>query len=341
MTFPTAKAILDREFAEEGWDGYEIQLLGGEPLLNFDLIKKMAEYIFEICGRTDVRLFIVTNGTVLTPEMKSWLQARKERIVCGLSIDGIREAHNKSRSNSFDMIDLDFFAKTWPTQVCRMTLHSSNIEHFAQGVIFLTEQGFNVAAAFAQGGTCWVCDEVFTIFQNELIKLREYYIQHPEKKLVDMLDVNFGALAVPMRNRDRRWCGAGGTLSSYDLSGRRYPCHTFAPVSIGKRAEEYVEKTVESLNYRTDEICRDCAFLALCPTCMGMNISDRGEAGKRDRTMCRMHKARFLAASQLAFLRRYANRSDSKLSIDEFRELTGIAKVQRVFGVEITLPEGI
>ncbi len=337
MSFSTAKSILDKEFADDGWDGYEIQLLGGEPLLNFDLIRQIDEYVFETCGRTDTRLFIVTNGTLLTEERKAWLESRKHRVVCGLSVDGVREAHNKSRSQSFDLIDLDFFARVWPKQACRMTLHSSNIEHFAESVIFLMERGFPVSAAFAQG-LDWITDEVLAVFSHELVRLTEYYLQHPEAKLVDLLDVDFRRTAVDLKDRDQHWCGAGSSLSSYDSSGRCFPCHTFASVSAGEDAERYAGVTVETLNYRVDPHCRDCVCLPVCSTCMGMNLMTRGEAGKRDHTMCLMHKARFLAASRLKYLRNFASRSGSVLTGEEFAELAGIARVQQAFGTEASTP---
>ena len=46
MTFETAKEILDRAYADmDGYESMVIELHGGEPFLNFTLIKKIDEYV--------------------------------------------------------------------------------------------------------------------------------------------------------------------------------------------------------------------------------------------------------------------------------------------------------
>ena len=46
MTFETAKGVIDWIFQNvpENKNGIEINIIGGEPLLEFDLIKEMVEY---------------------------------------------------------------------------------------------------------------------------------------------------------------------------------------------------------------------------------------------------------------------------------------------------------
>lgn len=48
MNFNTAKKILDYSFSQmDGYDGMTIELHGGEPFLNFSLIKKIDAYVME------------------------------------------------------------------------------------------------------------------------------------------------------------------------------------------------------------------------------------------------------------------------------------------------------
>lgn len=339
MDFETAKKILDRELADTNWDYYEIQLMGGEPLLNFNLIKEIDKYIFEICNRKDVRVFTVTNGTLMDKEKQKWFAERKHRAICGLSIDGIREAHNRSRFNSFDQIPIDYFVKTWPDQDCRMTLHSSNIDNFAEGVEFLESKGFTIQGAFAQGIE-WITEDTLHIFERELTKLVKYYLEHPEKKVIDLLNVNFAALAAPIKDKDSQSCGAGKELCSYNIDGKRYPCHSLTPVSTGDSAEMYTDKTAEDFDFHTDPHCIDCVFLPCCSTCLGINLRDRGNAGLRDLSLCELNKARFRAASQLTFLRKYIGKT-GELTAEEFRELAGIARVQASSCTTLDLPKEI
>lgn len=172
---------------------------------------------------------------------QKWFAERKHRTICWLSIDGIREAHNRSRCDSFDKIPLDYFIKTWPNQDCQMTLHSSNIDSFVEGVKFLESKGFTIQGAFAQGIE-WITEGTLHIFERELVKLVEYYLENPERKVIDLLNVNFAALAAPFKDKDSRTCGAGKELCSYNVDGRRYPCCSLTPVSTGDSSDMYVEK---------------------------------------------------------------------------------------------------
>ena len=339
MDFRTAKKIIDFEFSNNNWDNYEIQLMGGEPLLNFELIQELDHYIFDVCGQNNARIFIVTNGTLMDENKQKWFASRKHRVICGLSIDGIRTAHNKSRSNSFDLIPIDYFHRIWPQQDCRMTLHTSNIRDFAAGVKFLEEKGFSIQVAFAQGIE-WVTPDIINIFKCELHKLVDYYLKNTDKQVIDLLKVNFSALAVPLKDKDQPFCGAGQELCSYNIDGKCYPCHTLTPISVGSNLEMFKDMTVADFKYSTDPYCRDCIFLACCSTCLGINLRDRGHAGLRDHSLCELHKARFCAASQIVFMRKYAGRT-GKLSVDDYRELVGIARVQSACGAEIVLPQEI
>lgn len=48
MTFETAKKIIDKEFEEvSDKDFIQVEFFGGEPFLNFDLIKEVVEYVNE------------------------------------------------------------------------------------------------------------------------------------------------------------------------------------------------------------------------------------------------------------------------------------------------------
>lgn len=72
---------------------------GGEPLLNFDIMKKTVTYIRErekmghFKGRVEIR--IVTNASLMTPEMAKFIAEQK--ITSIVSIDGTREIHNQMR----------------------------------------------------------------------------------------------------------------------------------------------------------------------------------------------------------------------------------------------------
>lgn len=95
-----------------------ITFYGGEPLMNFDLIKKCVEYTKEKCP--SVYMFnITTNGMLLKGEKADFLYENGFSI--SVSIDGNKENHDRNRvtengSGSFDIVynNIKEFQKKYP-----------------------------------------------------------------------------------------------------------------------------------------------------------------------------------------------------------------------------------
>lgn len=89
MSLETAKKAVDLSFKSSSIDDLiEFGFFGGEPLLKFDLIRKIVAYIREKEQQQlrAVRMQITTNGTLITPEILSFI--KKENIGLCFSIDG-------------------------------------------------------------------------------------------------------------------------------------------------------------------------------------------------------------------------------------------------------------
>ncbi|MBF0651080.1 radical SAM protein [Dysgonomonas sp. GY75] len=103
-------ALLQRTYERQQTD-YDktITFYGGEPLLNYDIIKFFIEEI-ELIKRTeywpdDVRFAIITNGSLLTSEIIEFLKAN--RISIGISYDIDKSAHsNRISKNNKDTFDI-------------------------------------------------------------------------------------------------------------------------------------------------------------------------------------------------------------------------------------------
>lgn len=72
-----------------------IMLVGGEPLMRFDTIKQIVEYCALNSGDISVRYVIPTNGTLITPEVASYIATHNMSV--GVSIDGIEKYHDENR----------------------------------------------------------------------------------------------------------------------------------------------------------------------------------------------------------------------------------------------------
>ena len=142
MSFETAKLIIDNELATSN-DGetYEIEFFGGEPFLNFKLIKEIVEYVKSTYSHLKVYFNASTNGTLIHGEIKEWLLNNKDIFAPGLSLDGTREMHNLNRpfknSNigSYDFIDIDFF-RSYENAHAKMTVSPATLPKMTEGMIF-------------------------------------------------------------------------------------------------------------------------------------------------------------------------------------------------------------
>ncbi len=81
-----------------GFDTYGFHFYGGEPLLNFKVIRQIVRQTESIASKTgiDTDYHITTNGTLITPEIADFME--KHRFQVYLSIDGDEKTHNEERT---------------------------------------------------------------------------------------------------------------------------------------------------------------------------------------------------------------------------------------------------
>lgn len=101
MDFELAKKAIDF-YIEHSSDSKTITIgfYGGEPLIEFELIKKCISYVENMSEGKETLFNITTNGTLLTEEIVQFLEQHK--VVLRISLDGPKEIHDKSRRFAFN-----------------------------------------------------------------------------------------------------------------------------------------------------------------------------------------------------------------------------------------------
>ena len=309
MTLETAKKIIRNEaLATKGESLIEFDFFGGEPFLNFELIKQIDDYIKnELDIPIYYRLFATTNGTLVHGEIQEWLLDRKSYFYVGLSYDGTPNMQDTNRSNSSKYIDLKFFCDNYPDQDIKMTISQESLHTLADGVIYLHEKGFLVSCNLAYG-IDWSDTSNRKVLERELHKLMNYYFEHPEVTPCSMLDGTLTNVANSfMKQKMIRYCGAGIGTWAYHIDGEKYPCTSFLPVSIGADNAKTSQKIVF---YNSDipiecveEKCRSCVIQSVCPTCYGANYAATGNIYKHDENYCALTKIIIKARSYFQAMR--------------------------------------
>lgn len=98
MPWEIAKATVDHLIRNSGSrPNLQVTFFGGEPLLNYEVMRQIVEYCRGIEKTTPKRFTfeLITNGTLLTAEITDWIVS--EKFLLFVSIDGWKEMHNYNR----------------------------------------------------------------------------------------------------------------------------------------------------------------------------------------------------------------------------------------------------
>jgi len=295
MSYDTAKKCIDWIFHNipDYAEGVEIGFIGGEPLLEFDLLKNIVSYTCNKYHGKDFIFFLTTNGTVLNDEMKEWFSIRKNCFVLGLSLDGARETHNANRCGSFDMIDFDFFLNNWPEQGVKMTLSEFSLSNLANDIKFIHSLGFKriTGVNFAESYFNWSKDEYIGILISQLEELVKFYVDNDFLEINQMLGANLHICEIKNKEK-KKWCGIGVGTIFFDTDGKRYPCPFVTPMTFSE-AELNDILTTDFYNepYFVEDFCfNECYIYPICPTCAGANYLDYKTFKTRNKKSCRIRK---------------------------------------------------
>ena len=334
MTFDTAKKVVDKIFAERPIDctGIKVGFIGGEPLLEFELMKQLCEYAWQTHHEIPYLMYATTNGTLLTQEMKEWFVKNLKRFQLGLSLDGAKRTQDLNRSNSFDKIDIPFFQKYYLGQGVKMTLSEHSLETLSDDIIFIHKLGFDVKGAnLAEGEFNWNQEKYLPVVARELKKLVNFYVENPDVKVCQFFDKNL-ALCESQNRTKKKYCGTGTTAVFFDIDGCEYLCPFITPMTFSEEEIAGIKKTdfTDAENFVDDECFKNCYAYPLCPSCAGSNYKLCGTFSKHERGKCRITKLIALFAAELYAQRIYRKQvqyDDAKL----FHTIEAIKKIKALY----------
>lgn len=285
MSYEVGKKALDFLIANSGNRvNLEVDFFGGEPLMNFDVVKDLVAY-----GRSQEKLHnkkfrftLTTNGVLLSDEVMEF--ANKEMANVVLSIDGRKEIHDKMRptrngKGSYDII-IDKFKKmaelrNQTNYYVRGTFTHFNTD-FSKDVLHLADLGFKQISMEPVVATE---DAEYAIREEDLPQLFEEY-DALAKEMVErekagkgfnffhfMIDLSGG----PCLYKRLSGCGSGTEYLAVTPWGDLYPCHQFVGMQdfcLGN-VDEGIQKTevvdeFKLCNVYAKEKCRDCFARFYC-----------------------------------------------------------------------------
>lgn len=296
MTFETAKKCIDWIFThipDYATGGVEVGFIGGEPLIEFELLKQIYSYTSATYPDIEHIFYATTNGTLLNSEMKEWFSAHNKDFILGLSLDGAKETHDANRSNSFDRIDFDFFLKNWAYQGIKMTLSEYSLPRLAENIKFAHSLGFKRinGVNLAEGDFDWSKDEYISILIPQLSELVDFYVENDNLILNQMFDKKL-FYCERRDEKPRKWCGIGTGCVFFDTDGERYPCSFITPMTYDEKDLHDILNTDFSneSNFVDDGCAENCYIYPMCPICYGANYLNCKTFKIRDKSRCRLQK---------------------------------------------------
>lgn len=256
----------------------EIDFFGGEPLLNFKVIKKLVSYGQERAKKAgkELKLTLTTNGVLLNEEVQQFLIENQMAAV--LSLDGRPEVHDSMRPFPGNSGSYEQVVKAFQTYVqkqppggyyIRGTFTRHNLD-FSQDVLHMAQLGFrdiSVEPVVAGNDTDYAFkEEDVSVIMAEYERLtRELLARLNAGQPLNFFHFNIDLEGGPCLPKRLAGCGAGYEYLAVTPEGDLYPCHQFVGkpefllgnVQDGVQGQEIIESFRQAHIYNKED-CVNC-----------------------------------------------------------------------------------
>ncbi len=304
MSFETAKKGIDFLIHHSmDVERVNVGFYGGEPLLEFELVKKCILYALEISEGKTVTFSMTTNGTLFTREILEFLSLHDVNIA--ISLDGPREVHDKNRKfavsgcGTFNKVskNLEFFRENYPEYFKKVLFNVvldrknnfSCIDEFFSTYDIISESiinALNITTNYSQGQIESYEDydikmkyEYFKMLLSKINRLDAQYVSKLLFNDYERLKTSFvkerqHTRELPDRAHHGGPCVPGVQRLFMDVNGNFYPCERVSENSeimrIGHVDTGFdLGKVRKILNIGklTEKSCKNCWAFRFCTLC--------------------------------------------------------------------------
>ncbi len=321
MSFETGKRALDFLIEQSGTrKNLEVDFFGGEPLLNWDVCKRLVEYgrsMEKECNK-NFRFTLTTNGLLIDDEVIDFCNKEMGNVV--LSLDGRKETNDRLRTScngkgSYDLI-IDKFKKFADSRnqsdyYMRGTYTHFNTD-FSADLLHMADLGFkelSIEPVVCEPSEPYalresdlpVLKEQYEILANEM--LRRYRKGNGFTFYHYMIDLDAGPCIVKRVSG----CGVGTEYLAVTPNGELYPCHQFVgdesfklgDIWNGIENKEILNQFNECNVYSHKE-CKDCFAKLYCSGgCAANAYHTTGSVNGVYEFGCELHRKRIECAIML------------------------------------------
>ncbi len=285
MSYEVGKQALDFLVAHSGTRrNLEVDFFGGEPLLNFDVVKQLVAYArsIEKAHNKNFRFTLTTNGMLIDDDVIDFANKEMSNVV--LSLDGRKEVHDRFRvdyagNGSYDRI-VPLFQKLVKARGNKNYYMRGTFTHhnpdFLNDIKTMLDLGFTELSmepvVCAEDSPSALTAEDLPIVLNQYEELAKLLIERrkegrPFTFYHYMIDLKGG----PCIYKRISGCGSGTEYMAVTPQGDLYPCHQFVgeeKFRLGNVYEGVTNTTMQNefakCNVYTRSECRDCWAKLYC-----------------------------------------------------------------------------
>ena len=285
MSFEVGKRAFDFLIENSGTRrNLEVDFFGGEPLMNWDVVKQLVAYArsIEKQHNKNFRFTLTTNGLLIDDEVIDFLNKEMSNVV--LSLDGRRDVHDLFRKDyagngSYDRIVPKFKqlveARGGKDYYVRGTFTHNNVD-FTNDILHMADLGFTELSmepvVCAPSDPCALtAEDMPKIFEQYEILAKEMLKRKKEGRPFTfyhyMLDLKNG----PCIYKRITGCGSGTEYMAVTPWGELFPCHQFVgdpKYSLGNIYDGITNTEIQdgfrSCNAYARPECADCWARLYC-----------------------------------------------------------------------------
>ena len=328
MSLEVGKRALDFLIENSGSrKNLEVDFFGGEPLMNFDVVKGMVEYArsIEKEHNKNFRFTLTTNGMLIDDDVIEFANREMSNVV--LSLDGRKEVHDRFRvdyagNGSWDKIVPKFKklvdARGGKNYYMRGTFTHHNPD-FLKDIETMLDLGFTELSmepvVCAPGDPSELTKEDMAIVMDQYEKLAELMLKRdkegkPFTFYHYMIDLTGG----PCIYKRISGCGSGTEYMAVTPWGDLYPCHQFVGDEKFKLGDIWngvdnteIQDEFMSCNVYAREECRDCWARLYCSGgCAANAYHATGSIKGVYESGCELFRKRMECAIAVAVARQFA-----------------------------------
>lgn len=319
MPLETGKRALDFLIERSGTRKHlEVDLFGGEPLMNWEVCKQLVAYGRELERKHEkvIQFTITTNCVALDDEKIDFINREMHNVV--ISLDGRKEVHDALRptvngKGSFDVI-LKHAKKLVAGRgsreyYIRGTFTRENLD-FLEDVKALVGYGFRQIslepAVLPEDSPYSLKPEHLSRIDAEYDALAAHYLEarRSGESWFNFFHFMFDPEGGPCLRKRINGCGAGTEYVAVTPDGELYPCHQFVGMAdwkLGSLDSDELRTDLQQAflgcNVCTKEICRSCWAKYYCSGgCMANAVLYGGALTRPHEISCHLMKKRIECA---------------------------------------------